>query len=45
MGQLVDPSRPAAIRRFAAAGGLVALLVVPFFIAPNKPDPEKVSAY
>ena len=27
-GFAVDPSRPAAIRRFAAAGGLVALLVV-----------------
>ena len=42
---LVDSYLPVLI--FAAIGGFIALVlfVVPFLIAPRKPDSEKISAY
>lgn len=45
MGQLLQSYLPLAIFIFIAfaIGGM--LLLAPFVIAPNKPDPEKVSAY
>ena len=45
MSQLLQAYLPLVI--FIGIAFLIstALLVVPFFIAPNKPDPEKVSAY
>ena len=45
MSQLLQAYLPLVI--FIGIAFLIstALLVVPFFIAPNKPDPEKVSTY
>jgi NADH-quinone oxidoreductase subunit A len=45
MNQLVTDYLPVLI--FAAAGGIitVVLMVIPFLIAPKKPDSEKLSAY
>jgi NADH-quinone oxidoreductase subunit A len=45
MSQLLQAYLPLVI--FVAIAFVISgvLLVVPFFIAPNKPDPEKVSTY
>jgi len=45
MSQLLQAYLPLVI--FVAIAFVIsgALLVAPFFIAPNKPDPEKVSTY
>ena len=45
MSQLLEAYLPLVIFIGIAFVISTALLVVPFFIAPNKPDPEKVSAY
>ena len=45
MSQLLQAYLPLVIFIGIAFVISTALLVVPFFIAPNKPDPEKVSAY
>ena len=45
MSQLLPAYLPLVIFIGIAFVISTALLVVPFFIAPNKPDPEKVSAY
>jgi len=45
MGQLLLSYLPLAIFIFIAFAIGDALLLAPFVIAPNKPDPEKVSAY
>ena len=43
MSQLLQAYLPLVIFIGIAFVISTALLVVPFFIAPNKPDPEKVS--
>ncbi len=45
MNELVNSYLPVLI--FSAIGGVIALVlfVVPFLVAPGKPDSEKVSAY
>ena len=45
MSQLLQAYLPLVIFIGIAFVISTVLLVVPFFIAPNKPDPEKVSAY
>src|SRR6476661_3544556 len=45
MSQLLHASLPLAIFVGLAFVISAALLIAPFFIAPNNPDPEKVSAY
>ena len=45
MSQLLQAYLPLVIFIGIAFVISTALLVVPFFIAPSKPDPEKVSAY
>ena len=45
MSQLLQAYLPLVIFIGIAFVISTALLVVPFFIAPNNPDPEKVSAY
>lgn len=45
MSQLLQAYLPLVIFIGIAFVISAALLVVPFFIAPSKPDPEKVSAY
>ena len=45
MSQLLQAYLPLVIFIGIAFVISAVLLVVPFFIAPNKPDPEKVSAY
>ena len=45
MSQLLQAYLPLVIFIGIAFVISTALLAVPFFIAPNKPDPEKVSAY
>ncbi|MGI8854078.1 MAG: NADH-quinone oxidoreductase subunit A [Methyloceanibacter sp.] len=45
MGQLLQSYLPLAIFIGIAFAICAALLLAPFVIAPNKPDPEKNSAY
>ena len=45
MSQLLQAYLPLAIFVGLAFVISAALLIAPFFIAPNNPDPEKVSAY
>ena len=45
MSQLLQAYLPLAIFVGLAFVISAALLIAPFFIAPNTPDPEKVSAY